>query len=320
MKLKNKVLLLSFLWIFYACGNDESTPTPIPEEPLSSPLLDQLLSLGEQNSINRSTIDWTATRTSVYQSFEEDGLNEAILTFLRALGDNHSFYRASSNGISLFTGASCALNQAFSFDNLPSEIGYVYVPNTSGGSVTTFAQNIHDEIRRQNTTDKKGWIVDLSENPGGNMYPMLAGLSPLLDEGTLGNFVDPDGGVSPWTQEEGAIAVSGTPVITMPDDFELENPDVKIAVVSSPLTASSGEATLISFIGANNTRTFGEPTCGLSTANQGFNLLDGGTLFLTVATMADRNQNLFGGRITPDVEISDNTALNQAIIDWIMEE
>jgi len=38
-----------------------------------------------------------------------------------------------------------------------------------------------------------GWIIDLRGNSGGNMYPMLAGLSSLLGEGVLGYDVYPDG-------------------------------------------------------------------------------------------------------------------------------
>ena len=35
----------------------------------------------------------------------------------------------------------------------------------------------------------KGWIVDLRGNFGGNMWPMLLSVEPLIGNGTLGYFV-----------------------------------------------------------------------------------------------------------------------------------
>ena len=37
----------------------------------------------------------------------------------------------------------------------------------------------------------KYWIIDLRENWGGDMYPMIAGLAPIIGEGTYGYFVLP---------------------------------------------------------------------------------------------------------------------------------
>ena len=53
---------------------------------------------------------------------------------------------------------------------------------------------------------------------------------------------------------------------------------VKGAAVISSLTASSGEAVTIAFIGRLNARTFGERTRGLTTSNDQFLLSDGAVL------------------------------------------
>ena len=89
-----------------------------------------------------------------------------------------------------------------------------------------------------------------------------------------------------------------------------------MAVLIGPEIGSSGEAVVISFIGRENTRSFGSATCGLSTANSGFKLSDNSTLFLTVSYMADRNLNQYGGKVLPDEEASPQEIIQKAV-DWI---
>ena len=81
--------------------------------------------------------------------------------------------------------------------------------------------------------------------------------------------------------------------------------------------ASSGEATLIAFRLRPDTRSFGEATCGLSTANATYPLSDGATLTLTTSVMADRAKNRFGDRIPPDEVFSDQTQAIQRAITWL---
>ncbi|MEM6298379.1 MAG: S41 family peptidase [Bacteroidota bacterium] len=271
--------------------------------------------MGRQKSVNRNIINWYEGRNRVYEAFDKEGKRAAIFEFLSVLDDNHSFYESRNSFI--YAGSSCREGgSAYQFD-LPPEIAYVQV-NSTGMSIE-FAEAVHREIARQNKIEIKAWVVDLSQNGGGSMYPMLAGLSPLLDEGVIGYFIDPDNEQLSWEQNRGVISLMGNTAIAMSHDIELINPEAKIAVVWGRNTASSGEATLIAFLGSDRVRTFGEPSCGLSTANQAFTLSDGGTMHLTVSTMADRNKTLYGGMVTPDVEVSNSEELNQAIIDWVME-
>ena len=81
--------------------------------------------------------------------------------------------------------------------------------------------------------------------------------------------------------------------------------------------ASSGEATTIAFRGRPNTRSFGTPTRGLSTANSAFAMSDGATLYLTGAVMADRNLVRFGIPVAPDEIINGPDATVQRAIQWI---
>ena len=81
--------------------------------------------------------------------------------------------------------------------------------------------------------------------------------------------------------------------------------------------ASSGEATLIAFRRRPNTRSFGEATCGLSTANATYPLSDGGTLTLTTSVMADRIKTPFGDSIPPDEILTNQADAVQRAIAWL---
>jgi carboxyl-terminal processing protease len=83
-------------------------------------------------------------------------------------------------------------------------------------------------------------------------------------------------------------------------------------------TGSSGEAITIAFKNRPNTKSLGLPTCGLSTANQGFTLSDKGQLLLTTSTMADRNSNKYGAEVAPDLMESDPSLMVQKAVEWIL--
>lgn len=56
------------------------------------------------------------------------------------------------------------------------------------------------------------------------------------------------------------------------------------------------------FRGRPDTRTFGDPTPGVPTANEPYRLSDGAPVVLTVAREADRNGRLCDGPVTPDAD------------------
>jgi len=143
---------------------------------------------------------------------------------------------------------------------------------------------------------------------------LIAGFGPILGEGTAGYFVDPDGKESFWGYFNGA-----TTGMKVTNPYTLQKINPKVAVLTDQATASSGEAITIAFRGRNNTRSFGLPTCGISTSNQGFSLTDGSTLLLTVSTMADRTKKLYGKSVVPDVVESNQQVYVQQAINWLKQ-
>ncbi|WP_439663292.1 S41 family peptidase [Lentzea sp. HUAS TT2] len=159
-----------------------------------------------------------------------------------------------------------------------------------------------------------GWVVDLRGNHGGDMHPMLTVVAPLLGNGERGRFIGPHGETS-WGIRRGHVYNGRrTAFRHRRIPAALNQP---VAVLVDKDTASSGEAVLISFLGAQNTRTFGQPTAGYATANQTFGLPDGAKLAITTALMADRTGRTYGNTpIAPQTLVDSDDALSAAI-EWL---
>jgi hypothetical protein len=321
---------VALLVLLTACGGSPVSPsqpsTGTPSGAAKS-YLDELLDIMQANSINRKTINWTVFRQSVYQAagsartIQAVTESTAISVALRLLGDHHSFYQ-KSNGSYIYNPdqlGRCA-DPTPPAATVPATIGYVQVGgfSGSGSEMVAFAVAIQNRIRFADGTDVRGWIVDLRGNGGGNMWPMIAGLGPVLGEGTVGAFINPDEGIYYWGYANGASTNSGVPVVQVPQPYQLRQTNPRVAVLTNCFVASSGEATVIAFRGRPNTRSFGTPTAGASTANTSITLSDGAWLYLTVAVMADRHLTRYGDVVVPDEVISDPAQTLQRAVDWLL--
>ena len=52
-----------------------------------------------------------------------------------------------------------------------------------------YAEALQDAIRQADRPGLAGWIVDLRPDGGGNMWPMIAGVGPILGEGMIGHII-----------------------------------------------------------------------------------------------------------------------------------
>ncbi len=278
----------------------------------------------QANSINRKTIDWPSFRQTVVAAAgnaqTSANLSPAISTALGLLGDHHSYFvRPDGSYILNPTSPGCSSDPAAPTPTVPADIGYVQVGAISGGDAEKqrYAVAMQDAIKALDRAALAGWIVDLRGNSGGSMWAMMAGIGPVLGEGTLGFFVDPDGQTQSWEYRGGMSLLAGQPLTTVPNPYALLRQNPRVAVLTDRRVASSGEATAIAFRGRPNTRSFGMATCGLSSSNGGFAMSDGATLVLTNAVMADRMGNRFGIPVPPDELISDPAEAAQRAIEWL---
>lgn len=155
-----------------------------------------------------------------------------------------------------------------------------------------------------------GAIVDLRDNYGGDMGPMLAGLSPLLPDGEVLEFVTATGSM-PVSVSGNSVNGGGSALETAGGKW-----DAPTAVLVNEYTASSGEATMLSFRGLERSRSFGEPTAGYASANMVYDFPDGSNLMLTIAKDRARTGETFAeDPIHPDAGGSEADALA-----WLAEE
>lgn len=156
------------------------------------------------------------------------------------------------------------------------------------------------------------------------MWPMLAGVGPILGEGLVGHFIDKDGHVSnQWFYQQGkalldakvAAQIEGLPVVV---------PTRPVAVLIDGATASSGEA--IAFQGRRETRFFGVKTSGAASGPKFYSLRDGAKIWLAFMAEADRNAHVYEHGVEPDVSIAyQSSTANQdsqveAALAWLVQQ
>jgi hypothetical protein len=313
------------------CGSDRASRAATPTSPSASisavaaDHLGQVIDTMQANSINRQSINWTNFRTAVFadagaaQTIPD--LYPAIRTAVRLLGDGHSSYRSADGSTTIFVGTRSCSAPAVVAPALPATIGYVRVTGFSGDAAqsTAFADGVQAAIAAADRDDLIGWIVDLRSNGGGNMWPMIAGVGPVLGEGPLGYFIDPTGLDTLWEYRNGGSILNGNVAQRVSTTYRLRRPQPKVAVLVDNRVASSGEATFVAFIQRPNTRSFGSPTCGLSTSNRGFPMANGALLNLTTAVMADRAKTRYGDSIPPDEVIGDPDEAVRRAMTWLQQ-
>lgn len=277
--------------------------------------LDEALALVEKNAYFSGRVDWVAMRKEAYAiaagAKTTSDTHEAVRRVILALGDGHSHFVSPEQGAQLASPQADSSTHGIRATQV-GRVGILRVPgfqSTNPARGEAFANALRGHIEAQSGAGACGWIIDLRADTGGNMYPMIQGLSGLLGGDTLGYFVGRHGRDA-WTARK-----FGT------HDVELHvlpgGTAAPVAVLQGPRTASSGEATLLSFAGRENTRRFGEPSMGLSSANGAFPLGDGATLALTTALMADRGGQVYGGRIPPDEAVQGEEATEMAALRWL---
>ena len=252
-------------------------------------------------------------------------LTAYIISELRVAGDNHSFVQSKASAVN-YAKQNLDTRQPYA-KLLPGNIGYIWLPgfaSTSDTASAAFAGKIQKLISDLDTkNDILGWIVDLRHDNGGNMHPMIAGLGPIIGNGILGYFISRETNKStPWMYKDGKVTNGAATTSKVEDAYTIKNPNSKVAVLTGPETASSGEMTTICFIGKTNAKLFGQPTGGYTTANRGFKLSTGAYLYLASSYAADRNKKEYLGKIEPDVLIKDSKengddATIRAATEWI---
>ena len=305
---------------------------PLPPVPGASraavAYLLEALTFMENGYLHSDQIQWPSVRAAALARIENAKAPRdtyaAIRHALADIHDRHSFLFAPHELERMARAAASATTprpySSKPFGRLTEEhVAYVVVPayvRPGWGSVyflndspgKAYAQALRTLLRDLDAERPLGWVVDLRTNSGGNMWPMLDGLGPLLGEGRISAILMPqwDRRVDTWLV--GGRASSGPPWfgglgLMGPEKLVLRTASSPVAVLVGPRTASAGEAVAVAFRGRPNTHFVGAPTAGLATSTMSFSLPDGAELFLAVGYLADRTGRQYEGPIAPDVQV-----------------
>ena len=284
-----------------------------PPSPPAARYVERALDIIEEHSLMRPSIDWGRFRSGVLAqargASSPADAHFALRYALGVLGDHHSYLNAPDRAMALElapvsnarTGRAVVPPDG---RRLAGGFAYVSVPGFAGGShahQVEFAEHLQGLIRALDEPATCGWIVDLRRNSGGNVWPMLAGIGPLIGDGEAAAATQADGRrVSLWYRDGKAGLGEYVQLRVRGEAYRLRSPRTRFAVLLGPRTASSGEVLALAFRGLPDRRSFGAPTLGLTTGTRTFELSDGASLVLAVAATSDRRDRRYDGPIAPD--------------------
>ncbi len=287
------------------------------QEELSYPqVIENALEVIENNSIKRGIVDFEKLEAQFSLKKKEISsdpeLYNVIQSLIDSLGDGHS-YLIMNDGRKFGERADPETIQKVDIERIPEDdkgIKYLQVERISPGDnkkMQKYADDLFKKIISLYDPDMKGWILDFRNNSGGHLWPMLAGLSPLVDSDTAGCGVYPEGIYWRWRAKDGKAGVGSNIHFSVSNPQKINYVKKPVVILTGNKTASSGEASVISFIGKNNVCIIGEKTRGLATINQPFDIGNGIKIMLTTGYFGDRNGNIYPEGIIPDILIPDNS-------------
>jgi len=325
--------------------------------------VEHALDLMQKNSWKRNQVNWPELRAATLQlaAGAKNSLDayDAVRFALSSLGDHHSHLLISPALVKLeanHLAGKAAQRKSLPDDATPHspyvgryepeghiqslgdrKFAVVVVPKFPGvdqNEGARYSEKLQQIIAELDSPQPSGWVVDLRGNVGGNMWPMLAGIGPLLGESAhLGGFLDISGAAANWSYHDGiaGLSISGKenaqtrPLPGKPYHLRAEQ---GVAVLIDSATGSSGEAVAIAFRGRERTRFFGERTGGFSTVNQFFALADGAILNMTVGVDIDRNGKVYLDGVSPDelLQVSNTGISNekdpvvQSALKWLSKQ
>lgn len=280
------------------------------------PLLQDIVAKAKEHSLYKSNVDWSALEAEVLLK-EDTLISDAEFTrkvkrIFQALGDKHGGLRFQGKVIRQGDDASIQVSPALKdpFRGKPVEIrtsmlengyGYILVPGTNKHDGRA-NQQYQDSLCSLDLENLKGLVIDLRLNEGGSIYPLFTGFNQLFGNKTIGYTCNGKGKrISRLSVENGSYYYAKHRVASVFNRCRA-NKELRIVVLTSPITASAGEMLAIAFKGRDRTLFIGEKTAGYITMVSEFNLGEG-YLGLSSSFMADRNGAVYDKHVLPDVEI-----------------
>ncbi|TGD77630.1 S41 family peptidase [Hymenobacter wooponensis] len=306
-------------FVVTSCRAESRLPSPAVRN-----YVEEVVCILQANFVHRAAINWVVFQQNLLAEARDANTIEqaypAVISAIVALGDKHSTF-APARLVQESKLPPAKQPPLYPDEPVPSDIGYIRIPWVVGSQqqLAEYMTRVHAHIQERDKPELKGWIVDLRGNIGGNMWPMLVGVGPVLGKDTLGYCIDANNTKTAWRYEKGKALLDGDIQAETAPYYTLKSANPVVAVLTDTLTASSGEAVAIAFKARKHTRSFGAATCGVATSRSRFYLSDGSVLLLTTAVLADRRLVRYGHSIAPDELLKPAEVVPRAIR-WIREE
>lgn len=287
---------------------------------------DSIYTFIKHNSVWKDGVNWieadSSFKNQLKKAKNDTDTIQCFIPVLEKLNDVHSYFTYNKKyynfskpvdsfyyqQIEPLLTLSRAENGQVSTRLFPNGVIYVRVPamNISGtAAINQAAQSLHDSLMQYSDKRPRGVIIDLRLNTGGNVYPMLAGLSPVLGKGNVAFELNADDKlVRTWSIIEGDFAINGVKMTSLKQPFKPVFEKIPVAVLTSSITASSGSMVAIAFRNRPNTASFGENTAdGYTTSNGTFQYAPNLSFNFASAFVADRKAKLYKDFVAVDIPV-----------------
>ncbi|MBN1639131.1 MAG: S41 family peptidase [Ignavibacteriales bacterium] len=269
--------------------------------------LNEVFKIIEENSMRKDSLDLQGLKELCLKNLEaqtEADCYPMIRYIVGKLSDNHSSFEIPNEASSYQKETQIKFPIGKIIDKNYAYLAIYSFLSTDSITQINYATKLQSMIDSLNKYSPIGWIIDLRENSGGNCWPMIAGMGPLIGEGDLCYIVDNKNNRFTFSYKNGTSLINNEAIVKIQGEPLFLNIIKPLAVLIGPYTASSGEILAISFIGKPNVKLFGEPSYGVTTANAPFTLSDGAIINLTVGVDLDRNFKKYGDKIIPDFRVN----------------
>lgn len=317
-----------------AVASPAQADTTTPFDP--KPLLKETIERIKATAYRAGDVDWPKLEARVYAAAADDrdsiDLLDSLQLIVNGLGDSHTFINASAAHSEAFrerygrnywetrspprkpTSGFMVRKEpsARTLDVAGGQAELIVVPKMMGGGepARRYAEILFGHVAA--AADRScGYILDLRGNTGGNVWPMIVGLSALIGDGPGTGELYRDGRISTYARlEKGAAIVAeegeqkGVEILRLSNWRDLPSlASMPIALLIDDAVGSSGEGVALQFKGRASTRFFGERTYGHASSNEGWMLNDDINMVVTTAMLRDRSGAIYPDGITPDVPV-----------------
>ncbi len=296
-------------------------------------VIDSSIVLLRTYALHRDRPDWNYVRERAYelagQATRWEELGPAISWLFESVDDHHGWLvvkdsifrwqRAEQPFLSEKVRQAFAAGPRVVGKVLTGEIGYLRVPSMvmDTAQYQQAAQALLDSLYSLQARGARKFIIDLRLDAGGTMFPMLAGLSPLLGNGEFIGNADHKGHVLNMVRMRDGVVKSADGGVDRVDLRGLPVlKDAPVVVITGHGTASAGECVAIAFKGRKHTWFIGEPTGGSTTANAGHWIVDGQVGIVIAETMvADRAHQCYPRNLVPDEWVPGGDEFTELMLD-----